>query len=306
MALNESLQKQITDLLTHNRVVLFMKGSRQMPQCGFSAQVVQILDKLVPSYETVDVLRSPELRDGIKEFSQWPTIPQLFVGGQFIGGCDIVRAMNASGELPKLLATEVPAPAPPTIIVSEAATKALGAPAVDAGGDSLRLKIDANFQHDLYFGPRGPGDIEVNQHGLTLLLDRPSAGRANGVSIEFVDGPSGGFKINNPNEPSTVKQLSAPELKTMLDRDEVTLFDVRPEDERAIARIVAARSLDTAGQKYLLGLDRGTPVAFHCHHGGRSQDAGQQLLREGFRNVYNLTGGIDAWSQSVDPSVPRY
>ena len=306
MALNATLQNQISELLAHNRVVLFMKGTRQMPQCGFSAQVVQILDKLVPSYETVDVLRSPELRDGIKEFSQWPTIPQLFVGGQFIGGCDIVRAMNASGELPKLLATEVPAPAPPTIIVSEAATKALGAPAVDAGGDSLRLKIDANFQHDLYFGPRGPGDIEVNQHGLTLLLDRPSAGRANGVSIEFVDGPSGGFKINNPNEPSTVKQLSAPELKTMLDRDEVTLFDVRPEDERAIARIVAARSLDTAGQKYLLGLDRGTPVAFHCHHGGRSQDAGQQLLREGFRNVYNLTGGIDAWSQSVDPSVPRY
>ena len=306
MALNESLQKQISDLLTHNRVVLFMKGSRQMPQCGFSAQVVQILDKLVPSYETVDVLRSPELRDGIKEFSQWPTIPQLFVGGQFIGGCDIVRAMNASGELPKLLATEVPAPAPPTIIVSEAATKALGAPAVDAGGDSLRLKIDANFQHDLYFGPRGPGDIEVNQHGLTLLLDRPSAGRANGVSIEFVDGPSGGFKINNPNEPSTVKQLSAPELKTMLDRDEVTLFDVRPEDERAIARIVAARSLDTAGQKYLLGLDRGTPVAFHCHHGSRSQEAAQQLLREGFSDVYNLMGGIDAWSQSVDPSVPRY
>ena len=306
MALNESLRKQISELLAHNRVVLFMKGTRQMPQCGFSAQVVQILDDLVPSYETVDILRSPELRDGIKEFSQWPTIPQLFIGGQFIGGCDIVREMNASGELPKLLGTEVSEPATPTIIVSEAATKALGAAAADAGGDSLRLKVDANFQYDLSFGPRAPGDIEVHQNGLTLLLDRPSAGRANGVSIEFVDGPSGGFKINNPNEPPKVKQLSAPELKTMLDRDEVTLFDVRPEDERAIARIVAARSLDAAGQKYLLGLDRGTPVAFHCHHGIRSQAAAQQLLREGFRDVYNLKGGIDAWSQSIDPSVPRY
>ncbi len=106
MALNESLRKQISGLLASNRVVLFMKGTRQRPQCGFSAQVVQILNKLLPSYETVDVLDSPELRDGIKEFSQWPTIPQLYVGGQFIGGCDIVRAMNASGELQKIIGAD--------------------------------------------------------------------------------------------------------------------------------------------------------------------------------------------------------
>jgi len=103
MSTNEPLQKQISEILAKSRVVLFMKGNRRMPQCGFSAQVVQILDKLVPSYETVDVLRSPELRDGIKEFSQWPTIPQLYVDGQFIGGCDIVREMDASGELQKLI-----------------------------------------------------------------------------------------------------------------------------------------------------------------------------------------------------------
>ncbi len=103
MSMNEPVQKQISEILAKSRVVLFMKGNRRMPQCGFSAQVVQILDKLVPSYETVDVLLSPELRDGIKEFSQWPTIPQLYVGGQFIGGCDIVREMNASGELQKLI-----------------------------------------------------------------------------------------------------------------------------------------------------------------------------------------------------------
>jgi monothiol glutaredoxin len=74
-----------------------MKGTPRNPQCGFSAQVVQILDELLPSYETVDVLSSPELREGIKELSQWPTIPQLYVSGQFIGGCDIIREMNASG-----------------------------------------------------------------------------------------------------------------------------------------------------------------------------------------------------------------
>ena len=217
------------------------------------------------------------------------------------------RTAHPSGPTPLVCAEmKSSSTATPTIIVSEAATKALGAAAADAGGDSLRLKVDANFQYDLSFGPRAPGDIEVHQNGLTLLLDRPSAGRANGVSIEFVDGPSGGFKINNPNEPPKVKQLSAPELKTMLDRDEVTLFDVRPEDERAIARIVAARSLDAAGQKYLLGLDRGTPVAFHCHHGIRSLDAVSYFKAHGFTNVKSMDGGIDVWSVEVDPSIPRY
>ena len=105
MAMNESLQNQISELVARSRVVLFMKGTREKPQCGFSGQVVHILDELGPSYETIDVLRSPELRDGIKEFSHWPTIPQLYVGGQFIGGCDIVREMHASGELQKVIGT---------------------------------------------------------------------------------------------------------------------------------------------------------------------------------------------------------
>ena len=107
MSLSEPLRKQISELVAQNRVVLFMKGPRRMPQCGFSAQVVKILDALLPSYETVDVLRSPEIRDGIKAISQWPTIPQLYVDGQFIGGCDIVREMNASGELQKLIGVQV-------------------------------------------------------------------------------------------------------------------------------------------------------------------------------------------------------
>jgi monothiol glutaredoxin len=100
--LDGSIRQQISDLLASNRVVLFMKGTRQVPQCGFSAQVIKVLDKLLPIYETVDVLGSAELRDGIKEFSQWPTIPQLYVDGEFIGGCDIVREMDASGELQKI------------------------------------------------------------------------------------------------------------------------------------------------------------------------------------------------------------
>jgi monothiol glutaredoxin len=107
MSLSEPLQKQISELVAQNRVVLFMKGTRSMPQCGFSAQVVKILDELQSSYETVDVLRSTEMRDGIKAFSQWPTIPQLYVDGQFVGGCDIVREMHVCGELQKLIGVQV-------------------------------------------------------------------------------------------------------------------------------------------------------------------------------------------------------
>jgi monothiol glutaredoxin len=307
MAASESLRKRISDLVAEHPVVLFMKGNRQAPQCGFSAQVVQILDGLLPQYETVDVLMSPELREGIKEFSQWPTIPQLYVDGRFIGGCDIVRELNGSGELQKVLGAKVAAaPAVPTIAVSEAAAKAFATYLADAGGDSLRLKIDRPFQYDLFLGPREPGDVEVTASGVTFVIDPASARRASDVSIDFIDGSDGGFKISQPNEPPKVKSLSATELKTMLDRGEVVVFDVRPESERALARIEGVRSLDEKGREDLAKLDRNTPIALHCHHGVRSLEAARHLIGEGFRNVYNLSGGIEAWSRTVDPSVPRY
>ena len=107
MSLNESLNQQISGLVTQNPIVLFMKGTRYTPQCGFSAKIVNILDELQIGYETVDVLRSPEIRDGIKAFSEWPTIPQLYIDGQFIGGSDIVSEMHASGELHKLIGVKV-------------------------------------------------------------------------------------------------------------------------------------------------------------------------------------------------------
>jgi monothiol glutaredoxin len=287
-----------------------MKGTRRAPQCGFSAQVVQILDELVPEYETVDVLSSAELRDGVKEFSEWPTIPQLFINGQFVGGCDIVRSLKESGELEQLLsAAPAAAAAPialPSITITSAALAAFRAALEDAAGEVLHLKIDGRFQNDLYFGPREQDTLAVETSGLTLFLDPPSARRANGMSIDFIDGPNAGFKIDNPSQPVTVKQLSAAELKNMLDRAAIQLFDVRPDHERALASIAAARPLDEAGQEHLYALDRSAPIAFLCHHGMRSQNAAERALGEGFRNVYNVKGGIHAWSETVDPAVPRY
>jgi Grx4 family monothiol glutaredoxin len=86
-----------------DRVVLFMKGDRHTPQCGFSARVVQILDGLLPDYTTCDVLEEPEIRHGIKEYTRWPTVPQLYVRGEFVGGCDIISELHESGELQQVL-----------------------------------------------------------------------------------------------------------------------------------------------------------------------------------------------------------
>ena len=87
-----------------NPVMLYMKGTPMFPQCGFSARVVQILTHLGVPFQSANVLEEPELREGIKEFSQWPTVPQLYVGGEFVGGCDIIMEMFQSGELETLLA----------------------------------------------------------------------------------------------------------------------------------------------------------------------------------------------------------
>ncbi|MCC6828310.1 MAG: Grx4 family monothiol glutaredoxin [Novosphingobium sp.] len=99
-----STSERITRIITENPVVLFMKGVPAAPQCGFSAAVVKVLDTLGVSYEGINVLADPFLREGIKEFSDWPTIPQLYVNGEFVGGSDIVREMYESGELQALVA----------------------------------------------------------------------------------------------------------------------------------------------------------------------------------------------------------
>jgi monothiol glutaredoxin len=101
------ISKKIDSQVANNKVILYMKGNKEMPQCGFSAKVVQILNSYGVDYETVDVLADPEIRQGIKEYSNWPTIPQLYVDGKFIGGCDICVEMHESGELGFILADAV-------------------------------------------------------------------------------------------------------------------------------------------------------------------------------------------------------
>ena len=106
MSLDEALRARIQETIQKNDVVLYMKGTKAMPQCGFSSRVAGILNYMGVNYADVDVLSDADIRQGIKDFSDWPTIPQLYVKGEFVGGCDIITEMTLSGELDQLFDTK--------------------------------------------------------------------------------------------------------------------------------------------------------------------------------------------------------
>lgn len=202
MSTSPETLKQIEDLVKGNKVMLFMKGNRNFPQCGFSATVVQILGEILDDYQTYNVLESPEIRAGIKDYAQWPTVPQLYVNGEFLGGCDIIKQMSASGDLHKELGVEKAEAVAPTITVTEAALTELKAAIADADeGDKIHIQIDIGFRHDLSVGPQEAGQVCTEVSGLSFCFDAASARRAEGLSIDFrnEDGDTG-FKLDNPNK----------------------------------------------------------------------------------------------------------
>jgi monothiol glutaredoxin len=309
MTLDPALKNKIDQLVASDNVVLFMKGTRSFPQCGFSASVVNILNTMIPKYTTVNILSDAEIRTGMKEYSDWPTFPQLFIKGEFVGGADIVRQMHESGDLEKKLGDLVkPAKVPTVTVTPRAATELKAALAETNPGDVIHLTITPGWDHQLDLGGKEASHVTLESNGVTVQLDRASAGRAEGVVIDFVEGADGaGFKIDNPNRPATVRQIDAKALKALLDSGKVKAFyDVRTDKERAVASIAGAQLLDDKTMAEAEGLPKDTPIAFHCHHGTRSRAAAEHFLKQGFTTVYNLAGGIDAWSREVDPSVPRY
>ena len=309
MALEEAVEQEINQLINDSDVVLFMKGNRQAPQCGFSATVVGILDSMLPDYATVDVLAAPHIRDGIKVFSSWPTVPQLYVKGEFVGGCDIIQEMFGSGEIYKTLGVEQVEVVPPKIELSAAAADALKLAAEQHGGDGreLHLSVDGAFQSNLSIAPRSPADVEAITEGPVILVDPISAARADGISIDVSDTPNGqAFKVDNPNAPE-VQRMTVQQLKTAIDANEpIQLLDIRTPEERAIAAIPGAVLMNEEEAARIESMPRDTVLVLHCHHGGRAQQAAEQFLSLGFTQVFNVIGGIDAWSQEIDTNTPRY
>jgi monothiol glutaredoxin len=203
MSLSPELRGRLTRLVESDPVVLFMKGDRGAPQCGFSAATVEILDRLLAEYATVDVLSDPDVREGIKEFSDWPTIPQLYARGEFVGGSDIVKEMYAKGELHDALGLSRPKPIVPKIAVTERAADSLSAALERSPDASLRLVVDARFQCRIGMGPRQAAEVVVESSGVTFLLDAETAARSDGITIDVTDSPQGlALSVDNPNAPT--------------------------------------------------------------------------------------------------------
>lgn len=202
MSLSPELRERLSSLVQSNQVFVFMKGTREAPQCGFSATVVQILDSIVPDYSTLDVLSDPEVRSGIKEFSEWPTIPQLYIDGEFAGGCDIVGEMYQSGELHQALGLPLPEAITPKITITDEAVQVLREAMQGREDQTLHLSIDAHFRNSLSLGPRQDGKVELEVNGITVVLDRDSGVRADGVTLhveQTAQGPR--LALENPNAP---------------------------------------------------------------------------------------------------------
>ena len=308
MSLDEATRERIESLIASDRVVLFMKGTRQQPQCGFSATTVGILDALVPNYATVNVLEDQGIRDGIKSFSDWPTIPQLYVDREFMGGCDVVKQIFNTGALHQALGVDPPDRTPPEITLSDEVAQMIRNALESQPGMSVHLSIDARWQHNFALGPAEGHEIRAQANGVEILMDVATAHKARGISVKLGESLQGSqFEVSNPNAPPPVGQMSVQELERKLDdAQSLRLFDVRSASERDRARIEGSRLLDEEAMAFIENLPKDARLVFHCHYGPRSQSAAEHFRLQGYTNVHNVVGGIDAWSQEIDPAVPRY
>ena len=261
MSLSPDTRARIEQILGAHHVVLFMKGNPDAPQCGFSAKAAGILKGLVPGFGHVDVLADPAIREGIKVFGQWPTIPQLYVGGELLGGSDIIEQMLNSGELHQVLGLPEPDRTPPSIEVTPPAAEAIGRALANADdGVVLHLTVDPRFNARFELKPATGHEVVAEAAGLRLHLDLAS-----------------------------------------------DVIDVRPAHARAIAPFPHPHEvLDEDSRERLEALPKDVPLAFLCHHGNSSRQAAEYFRQLGFHDIYNVEGGIDAWSVQIDPSVPRY
>ena len=305
--LSTELRQRIDTLLNSNAVVLFMKGSPAQPSCGFSSKASSILNDLLGDYAHVDVLADAEIREGIKVYGQWPTIPQLYVKGELIGGSDIIDEMFNSGELHQVLGVPAPVRITPVLHISPAAAKAI-AQALDnaESGLALHLSVDARFQSQFQLKPLKGNEIMAEAEGIKVYFDLASAPRANGISIDWIEDVRGsGLAIDNPNAPAKVQSLSVEALNK--DLQNYRVIDVRPQHARAIAEFPHPHDvLDEDSFETLAALPKETPLAFLCHHGNSSRQAAEHFRGLGFTHLFNVEGGIDAWAEQIDKAVPRY
>lgn len=297
--MTDQTTQRIEQMLDENNIFLFMKGTPQTPMCGFSSNTVKILKDLIgDDFASFNVLEDPEIREGIKTYGQWPTIPQLYVNKELIGGNDIVSEMFNTGELHELLNLDQPDRTPPTISITDEALSHIKEGLKDMGNHQLFLSVDDEF--NTRFSLEQPKGYEViaDVGDLKVYMDIGTAKRSNGVEISWVDELQGsGLRIKNPNEPPPVLDLSVAELQDWLatDVDKPHVYDVRSPDKIADGTVDTAVRLDKEAIEKIESMDKETPLVFVCQVGQSSMSAAEFFRKKGYTKVFNLTGGYNAW-----------
>ena len=307
MNLSDAVKSKIENYLQSNKVVLFMKGNPQQPMCGFSAKTVAALDSVVPDYFSVNVLDDAEVREGIKVYGDWPTIPQLYIDGELVGGCDIVLNMLNSGELHECMGLEAPDRTPPEITVTAEATAKILEAMQGHESIALHFQVDSNWDSQFNLAPAEGNEIAAHSNGIDVLMDLATAQRAQGATIDWVSTMQGeGLAIDLPQAPPPVNQMTVQEVAKKMESGEITLVDIRGEDDRARAFVDGSVVLSKEMMEQLENMPKDSEIAFLCHHGNASQGAAEYFRKQGFTRISNVAGGINAWSLEIDTSVPAY
>lgn len=299
--MEKTTHKRIEEMLNDHQVFLFMKGTPQTPMCGFSSNTVQILKNLLnDGFGWFNVLEDQEIREGIKQYGEWPTIPQLYVSKELVGGNDIVNEMFNTGELHQLLGLSQPDRTPPQINITDEAAEHIREGMKNTDGQELFLTIDDSYSPRFSLElPKGYEVISVVS-GIKIHMDIATAKRAQNIEIEWVDELQGsGLRIKNPNEPSPVKSIDVSELKNWLnsDRQQPVIYDVRSEELVAEGTVSNAKRLDKNNLQEIERMEKDTPLVFVCQIGQSSQATAEFFRKKGFTNIYNLSGGYSAWRE---------
>ncbi len=295
MTLDPAVRERIETQVASHDIVLYMKGTPKMPQCGFSAKTAGMLDSLLDGdYASFNVLEDESIREGIKVFGNWPTIPQLYIKGELVGGCDIVTEMFNAGELHEMLGLQKPDRTPPEIEISDKAADKIRE-FMDAYPDQyLHFSIGPNWEAQFNIGPRQGHEIESESAGIRVLFDLASAQRARGARIDWTETVQGeGLTLDLPGAPAPVQSMTPATLQERLNSGErLLVVDTRNETDRQSQPLEFARPLDAELMAELKDADRNLPLVFVCAMGVSSQAVAEHYRKQGFAQVYNLEGGV--------------
>ncbi|MDZ7792029.1 MAG: Grx4 family monothiol glutaredoxin [Xanthomonadales bacterium] len=297
MSLDPVIREKIESQIGSHRVVLYLKGTPKMPQCGFSAKTAGILDQLLEGdYASYNVLEDESIREGIKVYGDWPTIPQLYVDGELVGGNDIIGEMFNTGELHEMFGLEKPDRTPPEITITDTAAEKIREFLEAYPGNHLHFAIDAGWDAQFQVGPKQGTEIETESNGITVLMDLASAQRARGATIDWVETVQGeGLKLDLPGAPAPVKQMTPAELQERMNAGErIRVIDVRAEPDRREKPLDFAEPLDADLMAVLKDGDPNEPLVFVCNVGQTSQQYAEHYRKQGYTQVYNLEGGAQA------------